>query len=119
MSGGATAASSCSPEGLRSNAPRPSQAAPRDGDDFFSGVLGPEVGSKVAGGFWTAFDATKKLAEKAKKVAEDRVAQAHSEGWVDALTDTAKQVVGAAVETTTWAAQRGVEAGKTTYSYVN
>lgn len=98
---------------------RPGQDAPRDGDNFFTGVLGNEVGSKVSGGFWSAVGVTKKLAEKAKKVAEDKVAQAQNEGWVDALADTAKQGVGAAVDTTTWAAQRGVEAGKATYTYVN
>jgi len=91
----------------------------RDGDDFFTGMLGAEVGSKVSGGFWSAMSATKTLAEKAKKVAEERVTQAQNEGWVDAFADTAKQGVGVAVETTTWAAQRGVEAGKTSYTYVN
>merc|ERR1712224_853444 len=39
-----------------------SDTRPRDGDDFFTGVLGSEVGSKVSGGFWTALGATKKLA---------------------------------------------------------
>jgi ADP-ribosylation factor GTPase-activating protein 1 len=94
-------------------------SAPRDGDDFFTGVFGSEVGSKVSGGFWTALSATKKLADKAKKLAEDKVVQAQNEGWVDAVADTAKQGVNSAVDTTAWAAHRSVEAGKATYSYIN
>jgi hypothetical protein len=110
---GGAAVSSQSMEG------RSSASRPRDGDDFFTSVLGTEVGSKVSGGFWSAFAATKTLAGKAKEKAEERVKQAQTEGWVDAITDTAKQGVGAAVETSTWAAQRSLEAGKTTYSYMN
>merc|ERR1712194_991114 len=44
---------------------------------------------------------------------------AHSEGWLDTTLDTARQGVASAVETTTWAAQKGAEATSSTYSYLN
>lgn len=88
-------------------------------DDFLGGLLGPDVGSKVSTGVWSAVGFVGSLASKAKTIAENKVSQAQSEGWLDTALETAKQGVGAAVETTSWAAQRGVEAGKATYTYVN
>lgn len=87
-------------------------------DDFFAGFF-DQVGPKVSTGVWSAVGFAGKIAEKAKKLAEDKVAQAQNEGWLDTALDTAKQGVGAAVETTTWATNKGVEAGKATYTYVN
>ena len=45
----------------------------------------------------------------AEEFAEERVEQAKKEGLIDTVLDTAKQGVGAAVETTTWAAQKTKE----------
>lgn len=78
-------------QGFGNSGPAPVQQAARDGDDFFTGMLGHEVGSKVSDGFWTAFSATKNIAKKAKDLATEKAAQAQNEGWMDVITDTAKQ----------------------------
>lgn len=77
-------------------------------DDFLSGILGPDVGSKVSTGVWSAVGLVGSLANKAKTIAEHKVQQAQQEGWLDKTLDAARQGVSSAVE-----------AGKATYSYVN
>lgn len=84
-----------------------------DSDDLFGSFLNSE--NKVAG----IFGMVGSLASKAKSFAAEKIEQAQTEGLVDALVDTVKTSVGAAVETTTWAATKGVEVTKNTYTYVN
>merc|ERR1712137_443477 len=83
----------------------------RDGDAL-GGDVGYDLTARVSGGLWSTFGTAKELAGRAKTFAANKVTQAQNEGWLDAAIDTAKLGVGAAVETTHWAAQKGLENGK-------
>lgn len=80
--------------------------------DALAGDVGQDLTSKVSGGLWSTLGTAKELAGRAKTFAAHKVTQAQNEGWLDTAIDTAKLSVGAAVETTHWAAQKGLENGK-------
>lgn len=86
----------------------PLKGAASGQEDFLSGLLGSEVGSKVSTSVWSAVGLVGSIANKAKTMAETKVQQAQEEKWLDSALETARQGVGAAVE-----------AGKATYTYVN
>eukprot|EP00927_Polykrikos_kofoidii_P005210 TRINITY_DN12080_c0_g1_i1.p1 TRINITY_DN12080_c0_g1~~TRINITY_DN12080_c0_g1_i1.p1 ORF type:complete len:482 (+),score=80.96 TRINITY_DN12080_c0_g1_i1:63-1448(+) len=88
-------------------------------EDFLSGILGAEATSKVSTGMWGAVGTVRGFASKSKSFVETKVAKAQQDGWVDTVVDVAKQGASVAVDTSAWAAHRGVEAGKTTITYVN
>mmetsp|Transcript_43334 Transcript_43334/g.136998 ORF Transcript_43334/g.136998 Transcript_43334/m.136998 type:complete len:209 (-) Transcript_43334:321-947(-) len=84
-----------------------------ENEDFLSGV-----GSKMSTGLWSTVGLVGSLAGRAKNAADSTVAQAQTEGWWDTALGAARQSVNSAVETTTWAAERSVEAVGAAVSHV-
>jgi len=76
------------------------------------------VGSKMSTGLWSTVGLVGSLAGRAKNAADSTVAQAQTEGWWDTALGAARQSVNSAVETTTWAAERSVEAVGAAVSHV-
>mmetsp|Transcript_27938 Transcript_27938/g.64472 ORF Transcript_27938/g.64472 Transcript_27938/m.64472 type:complete len:525 (-) Transcript_27938:8-1582(-) len=87
-------------------------------DDFLSSLVGDDVSRKVSGKLNASWRAVGSFAGMAKTFTEKKVQQAKDERWLDVALTATKQGVGTAVETTQWAATKGVEAGRATYSYV-
>lgn len=89
------------------NSTAPSSVGPNDPnqDSLLVGLLGPQVGPKVADGVWGALGVAKNLGGKSRSL-EERVQKVQEDGWADVLVDTTLMAATAGVNHTVGGAKR-------------